>query len=60
MSNPNKLTKAEIEVIRAIRNRGFAVILWNPDELKEADSDRVEERSIEFGWDLIETLNDIA
>lgn len=50
-------SRSENEAIRALRDRGFAVIVWNPKELKNADPNDVEDRSIELGWDVIETFN---
>ena len=50
----NNLTKNEIEVIRKIRKRGFAVIIWSPDEMgDEVNSDEMEDISIQRGWDYI-------
>jgi hypothetical protein len=50
----NNLTKNEIEVIRKIRKRGFAVIIWSPDEMgDEVNSDDMEDISIQRGWDYI-------
>ena len=50
----NKLTKSEIEVIRKIRKRGFAVIVWAPDEMgDEVSADDMEDMSIQRGWDYI-------
>lgn len=55
-SNQNELTEYETEVIRALQHRGFAVIVWNPDELGEANPRRVEDRSVELGWQVIGDL----
>ena len=50
------MTEAELEVIRNLRTRGFAVIVWTPEELNGADPTRFEDRSIELGWDVIDAL----
>lgn len=42
--------------VAALRDLGFAVIIWNPTELKGAPPAKVEERSIELGWDVIDCL----
>lgn len=55
-SNPNELADHEIEVMQALRHRGFAVIIWNPDELGEANPRRVEDRSVELGCQVIGDL----
>lgn len=52
------MTPEEAAVIDGLKARGFAVIVWTPDELKSANPRRVEDRSIELGWDLIEALGD--
>jgi hypothetical protein len=41
---------------RPLRTYGYAVILWTPEELKDADPRRLEDRSIELGQDIIEDL----
>ena len=50
------LTQKEIELIREIRGRGYAVVLITPDELKGASADHVEDRLIEISWDVIDAL----
>ena len=52
------LTEQEIDCIRRIRSRGFAVIVWTPEELGAADQGHVEDRSIELGWEVIRDLQD--
>ena len=54
----NKLTKTERKTIEDIRARGFAVIIWNPKELENVSPSYMEERSVELGWEVIETLRD--
>jgi hypothetical protein len=55
-----QLTKTELKTLRGLRHKGYAVIVWNPEELGDAEPDDVEDRSIEYGHDVIETLNDMA
>jgi len=43
--------------IRALRDYGYAIVIFNPEELNGANPDHVEERLIELGWDVIETLS---
>jgi hypothetical protein len=54
------MTPEEREVIAALRSRGFAVIIWTPEELAGASQKHVEARSIELGWQVIEDLKDIG
>lgn len=51
------MTEEELKVVRGLRDKGYAVIIWTPEELKNAPIDDVESRSIELGWDIIEILN---
>ena len=52
----NDLTEQEIKVITKLRQQGFAVVLFNPEELEGASPDNVEDRLIELGWDVISVL----
>ncbi len=56
--DPDYLTHSERRVLSDLRNRGFAVIVWTPSELGSANPSRVQDRSIELGHDVIETLQD--
>lgn len=44
------------KTIRELKEEGYAIILFNPEELEGADSDRVEDRLIELGWEVIHDL----
>ena len=48
----------ETEALESLRHRGFAVIIWTPSELKFASRRHVEDRSVELGWEVIESLQD--
>ena len=50
------MTEEQRKVIGQLRSAGFAVIVWTPEELREASAKRVQDRSIELGWDIIEDL----
>lgn len=50
------MTKAEQAAIASLRHKGFAVIVWTPEELEDANPRKVEDRSIELGWDVIACL----
>lgn len=45
-----------MEALRELRDEGYAVIVWNPDELRGASPGDVEDRSVEFGNDVIDCL----
>ncbi len=42
--------------ISQLRHAGYAVIVWSPKELGGVDPRRVEDRSIELGWEVIADL----
>jgi len=50
----NKITAIEIiKFMKKLRNEGYAVIIWTPEELKNMDNMKMERLSIEYGSDLI-------
>ncbi len=52
------LNQTEVQFLRELRIRGYAVVVFNPDELAGASPEQVEERMIERGWDTISILSD--
>jgi hypothetical protein len=53
----NKKIQAALESINTLRSLGYAVVTFHPDELREADPNRVEDRLVEMGWDVINWLS---
>ena len=53
--NPNNIKQAT-EYLRQLRKMGYAVVAFTPEELRGANSDHVEDRLIEIGWDVIDNL----
>lgn len=51
-----KLTELNLDNLRALRHRGFAVVIFYPEELNGADPRRVEDRLCELGNDVIHDL----
>lgn len=51
--NPEKLSTDELAVLLELRNRGFAVCVFNPSEIRGADIDTLEDRMTATGWDVI-------
>jgi hypothetical protein len=43
-------------VVHAMRDAGYLVIVWNPDELGDVDTSHVEDLLIERGNDMIYQL----
>jgi len=50
------LSAIDQTVIKGLRARGFAVVIWAPEELGEADARRVQDRLVELGHSVIEDL----
>ena len=50
------MTPAQTKTIEELQSEGYAVIIWTPEELGEANPRRVEDRSVELGWDIISDL----
>jgi hypothetical protein len=48
------MTKEQSKTIQDMRQDGYAVVVWNPDELRGVDPTRVEDHMIEKGGDYIE------
>ena len=49
---------SDLKWLRNMRERGFCVVVFTPDELDGADPDEVEDQLIERGWDVIELLRE--
>ena len=43
--------------IRQLREEGFAVVIFDPEELQGASPKRVQDALVEYGGDAIESLN---
>ena len=52
------MTQKETKAVAALRNRGYAVIIWTPEEIGTVNPRRLEDRSVELGWEVIEDLKD--
>jgi hypothetical protein len=49
--------KAEwLKTVHAMRDAGYLVIIWTPDEVQNIDTSHVEDMLIERGNDMIEQL----
>lgn len=51
-------TAAEFVVINSLKDRGYAVVVFTPQELRGAHTGHVEDRLVELGWDVIDVLAD--
>ena len=50
------MTKEHMEVIRELRDLGYAVCIFNPEELRGAKPHKVEDELVSAGWEVIDTL----
>ena len=50
-----EISEQEWEVIRRLRQEGCAVVIFLPEEIRDASSEDVEDRMTEAGWQVIET-----
>lgn len=50
------MTKDQNETVRTLRDAGYLVIIWAPDELCDVDTRHIEDVLIERGNDMIEQL----
>ena len=51
------MTQEQIDqALFALKDMGYAVVVFSPEELDGAEADRVEDRLIELGWDIISDL----
>ena len=57
-TNPNKVNDAEMAMLRSLADRGFAVVIFTPDEIGEFDERHCVEDMIDYmisaGWNFIE------
>lgn len=49
-----ELTAEDLTLLRKLRNEGWAVVLFTPEELEDTAPTDVEDRMIERGWDVID------
>lgn len=47
------MTPEERAVINGLRDRGYAICIFNPEELRGADPSRIEAWMCDRGWDAI-------
>lgn len=48
------MTEIQQAVINELRDAGYCVVIWTPEELGETDTDRLEDIVIERGNNFIE------
>jgi hypothetical protein len=50
------IPEESMKVIRELRDLGYAVCIFNPDELRGAKPHKVEDELVSAGWEIIDTL----
>lgn len=50
------MTPSQQQAIGELRDAGFAIAIFTPDELREAPPERVEDLMVERGWNAINDL----
>lgn len=52
-TNQTNLNDDEVKVLRSLRERGFAVCVFTPDEVNHSDPCDVEDSMCQAGWNQI-------
>jgi hypothetical protein len=52
------ISNSEYEALKSIRQKGYAVVVFNPEELQTAIPRKVEDAVVLAGWDAIDALKD--
>lgn len=50
------MTEQELNMLRQLRNKGYAVAVWTPEELRGVDPSDVEDVMIERAADFIDVM----
>ena len=51
------MTESKVfELCVKMQRLGYAVVIFTPEELRGADPGHVQDRLVELGWDVIDTL----
>lgn len=58
MTASTQLTETELAFLRDLQRRGFAIVVFTPDELGDAIPESVESIMIERAWDFINPTGD--
>lgn len=53
------MTPEQSKVLQDLRDAGYSVVVWNPDELRGVDPTRVEDHMIEKGSDYIDMCSPV-
>ena len=51
-----EVTNDDWAVIRKFRDAGYALTIFSPEELRGAPADDFENRMVELGWEVVDSL----
>lgn len=54
----SKLERADMEALRDFRDRGFAVVIFNPEEIAGIDPEIVESELVSVGNEIIQAFKE--
>lgn len=52
------MTKTQLTALRQLRDKGYAIAIFTPEELSGAPVDDIEDRMVSEGWDAIDMLKE--
>jgi hypothetical protein len=52
------ISNSEYEALKSIRQKGYAVVVFNPEELQGTSCRHVEDAVVLAGWEAIDALKD--
>lgn len=52
------LNEKQLQVIRELKNEGYAIAIFTPAELEDVEPMDVEDEMISKGWDVIDMLRE--
>jgi hypothetical protein len=53
----NDLTEDEVKMLRSVRDRGFAVVIFTPEELQNVPARKFQEYLSGYGSETLEFMN---
>lgn len=48
------MTEEEVKIIRSLRDKGYAIAIFTPEELRNAPSYKIEDNMVDSGWRAID------
>jgi len=45
------------ETVTSLRDQGYCVVVFTPEEIRNANPSKVEDRLVELGWEVIDDLS---